>query len=111
MDQRWISHCLGAGGAGKIGPRGLQRGSRRLGRWDGCTYTKVINEPFIHQLTAGQLYLNKTVYKRVARKIDTTKVERQSTNRDKRNKTLVTHNHYSAVKMDTALINESQKQC
>ena len=47
----------------------------------------------------------------MARKIDTTKVERQSTNRDKRDKTLVTHNHYSAVKMDTALINESQKQC
>ena len=45
VDWSWISHCLGAGGAGKIGPRGLQRGRRRLGRWDSCTYTKVINEP------------------------------------------------------------------
>lgn len=53
-------------------------------------------------------YTSIKLYKRVARKMDITKVERQSTNRDK---TLVTHNHYSAVKMDTALINESQKQC
>lgn len=41
-----------------------------------AAYIKVINEPFIQQLTAGQLYLNKNFYKRVARKMDTTRLKR-----------------------------------